>query len=140
MDETIRWLRISYWTGAVIDAIAAIEMLWPSLFGFANGLPRFAPGPDYRFAMGMGAALMLGWTALLVWADQRPLERRDVLLLTVVPVIAGLALNEVAAVRAGFVGAASQAPVWVLQAALTVLFVGSWARAREVARTRATTP
>jgi len=49
-------------------------------------------------------------------------------------------LLEVAAVRAGFVGAASQAPVWVLQAALTVLFVGSWARAREVARARATTP
>ncbi len=121
-------LRVSYWVGAVTDALAAVQMLWPALFGFANGIPAFAPGADYRFAMGMGASLMLGWTALLLWADRRPLERKGVLVLTVVPVIVGLALNEALAVRAGFLPAASQAPIWILQLALAALFLSSYYR------------
>ena len=32
----------------------------------------------YRFAMGYGASLMLGWTLLLLWAYRRPVERRVV--------------------------------------------------------------
>ena len=54
----------------------------------------------------MGAALMFGWTALLLWADRAPVERRDVLLLTVFPVVVGLAVNEAAAVATGFLSAA----------------------------------
>ena len=52
--------------------------------------------------MGMGASLMFGWTVLLLWADQKPLERKAVLLITLLPVVLGLALNEIIAVRAGF--------------------------------------
>jgi hypothetical protein len=138
MDErtrAIRWLRVSYWTGAVIDAVAAVEMLVPRLFAFANDLPGFAPGGDYRFAMRMGAALMLGWTVLLLWADRRPLARRGVLAITVVPVIAGLAVNEIVAVRAGFLPLGSQVPVWALQAALAALFASSYVRAARAAAT-----
>jgi hypothetical protein len=131
--DAVRWLRISYWTGAVTDAIAALQMLVPSLFAFGNGLRDFAPGRDYRFAMGMGASLMIGWTALLIWADRRPVERRDVLLITIVPVIAGLALNELVAVRNGFLPTWSVVPVWLLQVALTVLFWTSYRRAASVA-------
>ena len=43
---------------------------------FGMQLKNFAPGADYRYAMGMGASLMLGWTALLIWADRKPIERR----------------------------------------------------------------
>ncbi len=131
--DAIRWLRVSYWTGAITDALAAVQMLVPSLFAFGNGLAGFAPGRDYRFAMGMGASLMLGWTVLLLWADQRPIERRGVLLITIVPVIAGLAVNEMVAVRAGFLPPWSQAPVWLLQAVLTMLFWTSYRRAASVA-------
>ncbi len=136
MDETagaVRWLRVSYWTGAVTDALAAVQMLVPSLFAFGNGLPAFDPGSDYRFAMGMGASLMLGWTVLLLWADRRPIARRGVLPITIVPVIVGLAINELVAVRAGFLPARSQAPVWVLQLALATLFAVSYRRGDRVA-------
>ncbi len=64
--------------GAVADALAAVQMLWPSLFGLMMGLPGFAPGAEYHYAMGMGASLMVGWTALLVWADRKPMERKGV--------------------------------------------------------------
>ena len=69
---------------------------------------------------------MFGWTALLLWADRAPIERRGVLVLTVFPVIAGLALNEIAAVRSGFLSLLAVAPTWVLQLALAILFLTAW--------------
>ena len=63
MNNRIRWLRISYWTGAVIDGLAALQMLVPALFAITNNLSNFQPDSAYIYAMGMGASLMLGWTA-----------------------------------------------------------------------------
>lgn len=129
MADAIRWLRISYWVGAVVDAAAAVQMLWPPLFGFGMGLPDFNPGADYRYAMGMGASLMLGWTALLLWADRKPMERRGVLPLTVFPVIAGLASNQARGVWVGFLPALAVLPIWALQVGLGALFLASYWRA-----------
>ncbi|RXH24599.1 hypothetical protein XH99_28215 [Bradyrhizobium nanningense] len=129
MRRTILLLRVSYWIGAVTDALAAIAMLFPSLGSMVYGLSNFTPGADYRYAMGSAASLMLGWTALLVWADRAPLERRFVLVLTVFPVIAGLAASEIAAIRAEFLPFASVVPTFVLQLALSALFLGSYVRA-----------
>jgi hypothetical protein len=131
-DHAVRWLRISYWAGAILDAAAAVSMLSPDVFAAINGLPDFHPGVEYRFAMGMGASLMVGWTVLLLWADRKPLERKGVLLITLLPVVAGLALNEVIAVRAGFLPVLMTIPVWVAQALITGLFLFSYLNARKV--------
>jgi hypothetical protein len=131
-QEAIRWLRRCYWAGAILDALAAVSMLSPRLFAATNALGEFRPGPDYRYAMGMGASLMLGWTVLLVWADRRPLERRGVLGITLVPVVAGLVLNELDAVRGGFLPLATTLPIWLVQGCLTVLFLASYARAGRI--------
>jgi len=131
-NDAVRWLRISYWAGAILDALAALSMLSPRLFAATNGLPDFHPGADYRYAMGMGASLMLGWTALLLWADRKPLERKGVLLITLAPVVLGLVLNEVIAVRAGFLSALITAPVWIAQSLITGLFVFSYLNARQL--------
>ena len=132
--DAVRWLRISYWAGAILDAAAAVSMLSPDVFAMVNGLPDFHPGSEYRFAMGMGASLMVGWTVLLLWADRKPLERKGVLLMTLLPVIAGLALNEVIAVRAGFLPLLMTIPVWIVQALITGLFLFSYLNARKVQR------
>jgi len=139
MDGPIRALRVAYWVGAVVDAVAGVQMLSPRLTAFGMGLGDFRPGPDYVYAMGMGAALMFGWTALLLWADRAPMERRDVLALTVVPVIAGLALNEVVAARSGFLSLPAVAPIWALQLMLAVLFLTAWRRANRQAAAGART-
>jgi hypothetical protein len=125
-NDAVRWLRISYWAGAILDALAALSMLSPDLFAATNGLRDFHPGLEWRFAMGMGASLMLGWTALLLWADRKPLERKGVLLITVLPVVLGLAVNEIVAVRAGFLPIATTIPVWIAQAVITGLFIFSY--------------
>jgi hypothetical protein len=67
-------------------------MLFPKVGGALYGIKNFDPGGEYRYAMGIGASLMLGWTGLLLWADRKPLERRGVLLLTIFPVKVGLDL------------------------------------------------
>lgn len=128
---SVRWLRMSYWAGAILDAAAALSMLSVDLFATVNGLPNFHPGIEYRYAMGMGASLMLGWTALLLWADRKPLERKGVLLITLVPVVLGLVVNEVFAVRAGFLPVLTTIPVWIVQALITGLFLFSYLTARE---------
>jgi hypothetical protein len=124
----IQSLRLSYRLGAALDAAATVQMLVPWVFGRSMAIPGFEPTLPYRFAMGMGASLMLGWTALLLWADRRPLERRGVLPLTVL-VVAGLAANEVAGAAVGFLPAARVAPLLLVQVALATLFVGAWWRA-----------
>jgi hypothetical protein len=132
MDDAVRWLRISYWAGAILDALAALSMLSPEVFAATNGLQNFHPGIEYRYAMGMGASLMLGWTALLLWADRKPLERKGVLLITLLPVVLGLALNEIVAVRGGFLSIWMTVPVWFVQAVITSLFIFSYLNARRL--------
>lgn len=123
----VRWLRTSYWVGAVADAIAGVLMLFPEAGRAVYGITGFEPGSDYRYAMGLGASLMLGWTVLLLWADRRPVERRGILLITVF-VIFGLALTGAHAVNSGLIALPRMIPTWVFQAFLVVLFSYSYFR------------
>ena len=124
-NNVIRWLRISYWTGAVVDFVAGMLMLMPGLFAFMNHPINFHPADDFRYAMGMGAPLMLGWTVLLLWADRKPLERKEVLLVTLL-VVAGEAITQVWGIFVGFVPFGALVPTFVMQAILTSLFLSAY--------------
>jgi hypothetical protein len=102
-------------------------MLFPAVGNAMYGTEDRVPGADYRYAMGLGASLMLGWTVLLLWADRKPVERRGVLPITVL-VIVGLASAGAYAVRSDLIALSNMIPTWVLQAALAVLFLYSYAR------------
>lgn len=126
----VQWLRVSYWVGAVADAVCAVAMLAPRWLGAVYGIADFEPGSDYRYAMGLGGSLMLGWTLLLLWADRRPVERRGVLLITVF-VILGLASAGAYAVGSGLIAPGEMISTWLVQALLVALFVYSYARSHE---------
>ncbi len=128
-QNAIFWLRISYWIGAIIDGFATIPMLFPKYARIVFGFPEFTPESTYRYAMGIGAALMLGWTVLLLWADQDPLARKGVLLITVFPVILGILGTEVYAVATGFIPLSKVIGTWALQILLIALFSGSYLNA-----------
>lgn len=121
MERKIMWLRTSYWVGAVVDGIAAYRMLFP----------KIAHGLEYRYALGLGASLMLGWTFLLLWADRKPLERKGVLLLTVFPVISGILMTEFYAVLNGIISLERMLPVGSFLVVLIALFGFSYFNARE---------
>jgi hypothetical protein len=139
-ERAARWVRIACIVGAVTDAGAAVQMLSPRVFAFAYRPHALPAREDYVYAMGMGASLMLGWTALLLWAALRPLECRGVLLLTVVPVIAGLVANEIVAVANGFLPLGPLVPIWILQFVLSALFAFSYGMAERAVRSRQVAP
>jgi hypothetical protein len=90
-QAAVRWLRASYITGAVADTLVGILMLVPGRMGET----------EFRYPMGLGASLMFGWAALLLWADRKPVERKGVLLLTIFPVITGLLATGIWAAASG---------------------------------------
>ncbi len=95
------------------------------------------PGGDaYLYASRVGASLMLGWAFLLIWGSRRPIERKGVLLLTVVPVLAGLLAASVLAVRSGFVRVGAMLPLWVFYGVILPLYVIAYGVAGSIERAR----
>jgi hypothetical protein len=116
-------LQTAFLVGAITDAGAILPMLIPPLAKLLWGFEDVSGA--YKFAMGYGASLMLGWTLLLIWAYQKPMERKVVAALTVL-VICGLVITEIVAVLTGHIAARRLMPTWFLQAILLVLFAGGF--------------
>jgi hypothetical protein len=69
---------------------------------------------------------MFGWTALLYWAYLRPVARKGVLLITVFPVIVGLALTTLYGYLNAYIPLEGVVPIWILQASLTIVFLSAY--------------
>jgi len=83
------WLiKFPYWLGIAADALWAAALLFPPVFGVLTGENDFSPDWQMQSVMTIGGILMAGWTALLLWAVQHPVERRFVILLTAMVVAA----------------------------------------------------
>lgn len=87
MDKKIRWLRIAYWTAAIVDFVVAILVLIPARMGVAH----------YVYPMGLMSAVAFSWGVLLILADRKPLERRWIL----IPTILVVALLGIVGLHAG---------------------------------------
>jgi len=90
MDRKILFIRFSYWYGAVLDFLVFLDMIISIIFEFSISMPNVSTDISYKYQTGTGAFLMLGWTFLLIWADRKPIERKDILLLTIIPVVIGI--------------------------------------------------
>jgi hypothetical protein len=97
VDKKVRWLRIAYWTAAVADFLVAILVLIPARMGVTH----------YVYPMGLMSAVAFSWGVLLIFADKQPLERRWIL----IPTILVVALLGIVAVHAGLTGLISSARV-----------------------------
>lgn len=73
MNDKIRWLRISYWAGAIGDFYFAIIALSQSKMEV----------PAYCHPMGLFSAVAFSWGCMLLLADREPLERKWILLPTI---------------------------------------------------------
>lgn len=79
-----RLLKIMFILGAAVDgAIAVSWFLIASGWKIPNILNGYVgTGLDYQLAMYGGAMFMAGWTVLLAWGAFKPIERRELLLIT----------------------------------------------------------
>jgi hypothetical protein len=125
------FVRATYWIGAIVDALAAVQLLLPvgsTLLGFPGLRAAGAAGQPAIVA----AVLMLGWSVVLVWAHLRTRERRTILAITLGVVVA-MAASNIALGAAGTTAWSTLAPTLVIQAVLATLFATSFAIARAAA-------
>ncbi len=76
-------------------------------------------------------ALMWGWTALLIWADRKPLERRGVVLLTL-PVLGIMLVFNIVGIVSGI--SYISLTVLIIQFLIIVLFIVSYVFATKLAK------
>jgi hypothetical protein len=76
MKEHRVLLRTSYWVTAIADFIVAISVLIPSRMGVTG----------FVYPMGLMSAVAFSWGVMLIIADRKPIERRWVLLPTILVV------------------------------------------------------
>ncbi len=90
MDNKIIWLRIAYWTAAIADFIVAILVLIPARMGVTS----------YVYPMGLMSAVAFSWGVLLLIADRNPVDRRWI----IIPTILVVALLGIVGIHAGITG------------------------------------
>ena len=94
-------IKMPYWLGIVADALWASALFFPSIFAVLTGRSEFSPDLEMRLIMWIGGTLMLGWTLLLIWAVNEPIERRMVIILTAFPVVFGMLIITVVQYNTG---------------------------------------
>ena len=140
-NQKLKIIRFTYWLGAIMDGFFAIDMTIIALLGVETPLLTniftevgfLALGTlTYRYAMGLGGALMWGWTVLLIWADQEPIKRRGVLLITLFPVIIGIFINNIMTILNELVTIEDFLLRLLVQIGLMILFVTSYLFTRKM--------
>ena len=76
MNKQIIQLRISYWTAALADFVIAVIVLFPKEMGLS----------EIEYPMGLMSVVAFSWGIMLLIADRKPLERRWVLIPTIIVV------------------------------------------------------
>ena len=74
MKSKILWLRISYWAAAIADFGIGISVLIPERVGLT----------EFVYPQGLMSAIAISWGIMLLIADRKPLERRWVLIPTII--------------------------------------------------------
>ncbi len=90
MDKKTGFIRFVYWYGAILDFLVFLDIILSLIFEFSLILPNISTDLSYKYQTGTGAFLMLGWTVLLIWADCKPIERKEILIITAIPVVLGI--------------------------------------------------
>jgi hypothetical protein len=130
MKKGVILLRFCYWLGAILDGRAAYNLTLIRFRELPAGIlaqqSSHAFGLKALWATGDAYALMWGWTALLLWADRKPVERRGVLLLTTAPVILLLMVQRVQLLLGGWVKFSQNSFWFFFLIALGALFAFAW--------------
>ncbi|MBD3341496.1 MAG: hypothetical protein GF353_20500 [Candidatus Lokiarchaeota archaeon] len=86
-QKKILYIRFSYWLPAILDALLAGDLMIYMIFGTTFYLNYPVLTPITQYLARQVIPLVIGWTILLIWGDQKPVERRNILLLTAIPLL-----------------------------------------------------
>ena len=74
--KQILLLRLSYWIAAIADFNIAVVVLMPERMGVSDSV----------YPMGLASAIAFSWAVLLLIADRKPMERKWILVPTILVV------------------------------------------------------
>lgn len=121
IGNKIKWLRASYYAAGIADVLIAILILLPDRMGET----------EYRYPMGLASVTVFSWGIMLFLADRKPLERRWILLPTIL-VISLLQVPSLYAVSDGTFTFTRVAPTLILGVVLVVLLSFSYYITRDL--------
>jgi len=127
-------LILSYWIGIIADAAATVLLFSPTIANFVLQPQPFEISEAYLYITRIAGALMLGWTVLLFWAQMKPIERADILLITLFPVVTLLAFAAVLVAKSNYISFSNLLPMFVLYFVLYCTFIPSyiWAKKQKL--------
>ena len=76
MNKSILLLRLSFWIAAIADFIVAILVLIPERMGVT----------EIAYPMVLASVTVFSWTVMLLIADRKPIERKWILIPTILVV------------------------------------------------------
>ena len=124
-------LILSYWIGIVADGAATVLLFSPTIANFALQPQPFEISAAYLYITRIAGALMLGWTVLLFWAQLKPIERADILLITLFPVVTLLALAAILVAKSNQISFPNLLPMFILYFVIYCTFIPSYVWAKK---------
>ncbi|PVV27139.1 MAG: hypothetical protein B6D79_03965 [gamma proteobacterium symbiont of Ctena orbiculata] len=76
MNKAVLLLRLSYWIAAIADIVVAVLVWMPERMGVSSTV----------YPMGLASVIAFSWAVMLLIADRRPLQRRWILIPTMLVV------------------------------------------------------
>ena len=127
--EKKKALKLFDYYGTFLDGMMSFFMVF-SLFAMPPFIiPYSNATKSFRFAMGWAATFMIAWTVLLFWASLKPVERKEIIPLTLFIVVLGLSLTAI------LVAPIELANIWVFQIFAIIIpgtIIYLWAKDAEV--------
>ena len=123
-------LITSYCIGIIADALATILLFSPKIANIVLQPQPFEISEIYLYVSRVAGALMFGWTALLIWGAIKPIERVDILMITLFPVVTILALAAILLVKSNQIPFDKVLPMLILYVIIFLTFIPSylWAK------------
>ena len=133
MHSKLKFVKVCLWIGVILDGISALLYLRPNFILGSLGLPAAMLTPAAIYLLFHAGIFMLAWTILLIWTLQDPIQRRFILLLTVLVTI-GLTASSVYLTTVDAVAIANLIPLLVLPVLVGGLFTTGYLIAGSIAR------
>ncbi|HET9910986.1 MAG TPA: hypothetical protein VFQ13_03800 [Anaerolineales bacterium] len=127
-------LFLSYWIGIVADGLATVVLFSPTVANMVFQPRTFEISANFLYVSRIAGALMLGWTVLLFWAQLKPIERADILLITLFPVVTLLAAAAGLVVQSNEIAISRILPMFIFYLVVYCTFIPSfiWAKRQKV--------
>ena len=130
-------IKIAYIVGLILDGLLGIDMFLYTFLGMSIYLQNQnipISSSNTQPVMMLGTSLMLGWTILLMWGLQKPIERKGTLIITAFPVVSLYMVydvfqyvNNISIINPnGFVS------VLIIRSCLLILFIISYIYASQI--------